>query len=343
VQFAKGKPSAGAFFDSDFSTIDSVLAIALLYGLQGKNDCRVAIVSMSRPNLAVAGFADAVERFYRGPAGNFSQVPPIGMRTEGLAGDTSPAFTTPFQKKNAEGAPVYKNEVKSVIETGDPCTLLRNYLEAQYDQNAFFVLGGPATNLAAALAFSGMSDLIAAKIKYLVVSAGSLPSDSPDSRFKSDVAAARKVFAEWPTPIFVCGRDIGTNLPFPGSSIDKEFAEAVHDNPIADAYRAYQPMPYDAPSWDIAASLYAGRPHEGYFKLSETGTIAVHDDGRTSFAASDKGKHQYLIFDPSQKERILKTFVELTSAKPVPPRRFRPANAAEVPPPDKAKEPTEPK
>ena len=96
MQFGRGKPSAGAFFDSDFSTIDSVLAQGLLHGLQGKNDCRVAIVTMSRPNLAVAGFADMVERYYRGPAGTFAQVPPMGMRTVGQPGETSAAFTAPF-------------------------------------------------------------------------------------------------------------------------------------------------------------------------------------------------------------------------------------------------------
>ena len=153
-QFGGGKPSAGAFFDTDFSTIDSLLGISLLYGLQGKNDCRVAIITMSRPNLEIAGFADAVERFYHGPAGNFAQLPPIGMRTEGSPGETSPAFVAPFQKKKLDGTPVYKNAVKTVIETGDPVTLIRNYLEAQQDQNAFFVLSGPATNLAAALELS---------------------------------------------------------------------------------------------------------------------------------------------------------------------------------------------
>jgi inosine-uridine nucleoside N-ribohydrolase len=339
-EFSKGKPPAGGFFDSDFSTIDSVLAMSVLYGLQGKNDCRVAIVSMSRPNLAVAGFADAVERFYKGPAGNFSQVPPIGMRTEGSPGETSPAFTAPFEKKNAEGAPIYKNQVKSEIDTGDPNTLLRNYLEAQYDQNAFFVLGGPATNLAGALDFAGMPELIAAKIKYLVVSAGGFPNGPVDARIKGDIAAARKLFAEWPTPIVACGREIGGELPFPGASIDKEFAEQVHDNPVADAYRAYHAMPYDTPSWDMATALYAGRPKEGYFKLSGPGTIVVHDDGRTSFDNSDKGKHQYLILDQAQKDRILKTYVELASAKPVPPKRFRPADAAD--PKEEQKKPSDP-
>jgi hypothetical protein len=105
----------------------------------------------------------------------------------------------------------------------------------------------------------------------------------------------------------------------------------VPNNPIADAYRAYKPMPYNASSWAMAAALYAGRPKEGYFKLSGPGTITIRDDGRTSFAASDNGKHQYLVIDPEQKEKVLHAYVELASAKPVPPRRFRdPAVAADA-------------
>ena len=45
-------------------------------------------------------------------------------------------------------------------------------------------------------------------------------------------------------------------------------------------------MPYDAPTWAMAALLYAVRSQEGYFKLSEPGTISVHDDGRTKFTQS---------------------------------------------------------
>jgi len=184
MQFGRGKPAVGAFFDSDFATMDSVLALAVLHGLQGKNDCRVANVTISRPNLAAAGFVDMVERYYRGPAAVFAQVPPVGMRTAGQPGVTSPAFTKPFEATKLDGTPLFKNEVRRVNDTGDPCTLIRNYLEAHADQNAFFALAGPATNLAAALDFRGMKDLIAAKLKYLVVA----------DRFTSDVAAAKKVF-----------------------------------------------------------------------------------------------------------------------------------------------------
>ncbi len=86
---------------------------------------------MSRPNLAVAGFADTVERYYHGPAGTFAQVPPMGMRTAGQPGETSPAFTKPFESRKLDGTPLFKNQVRRVNDTADPNTMIRNYLEAQ--------------------------------------------------------------------------------------------------------------------------------------------------------------------------------------------------------------------
>ena len=322
-QFGRGKPAAGAFYDSDFSTIDDVLAVALLFGLQNSNDCRVAVLTMSRPNLQVAGFVDTVERFYHGPAGNFAQVPPIGMRSEGAAGETSAAFTTPFQKRKPDGAPVYVNEVKSVIDTADPVTLIRNYLPAQQDQNGFFVLAGPATNLAALLKEPGIQPIITAKLKQLVIAAGALGADVP---------AAKKLFAEWPTPIVLVGADVGAALEFPGASIDKEFAQVVPDHPIADAYRAYRKMPYDAPSTALAAALFAARPADD-FTLSAPGTIAIDDAGRTSFTPAEKGTHRCLTADPQKKEAIVQSFVALASARPASGRRGGRGVIAPGPPP----------
>lgn len=317
MQFGRGKPSAGAFFDSDFSTIDSVLAQALLHGLQGKNDCRVAIVTMSRPNLAAAGFADMVERYYRGPAGNFAQVPPIGMRTSGNPGITSPAFTEPFTLKKPDGTPRFVDRVKLVRDTGDPDTLFRNYLEAQYDHNAFFILAGPATNLAAALEFRGMKELIVAKTNYLVAACN----------VEADVAAARKVFAEWPTPIYSVSAEVGAAIPFPGASIDKDFVAVNPDHPLIAAYRAYKPMPYDTPAPAMVATLYAARPKEGYFKVSDRGTIAIRSDGHATFTPSPQGTHYCLTADPEKRDKVVQTWVELASAKPVLPQRFRPPAA----------------
>jgi hypothetical protein len=73
----------------------------------------------------------------------------------------------------------------------------------------------------------------------------------------------------------------------------------------------------------MAALLYAIRPQEGFFKLSDPGTISALDDGRTKFTPSPEGKHRYLILDPEQKERVIKTYTEIASARPAPrqPRR----------------------
>ena len=178
--------SPGAFFDSDFSTIDSALAISLLYGMQGKSDCRVAIITVSRPNLAVTGFVDALERFYHGPAGNFAQVPPIGMNTAGAPGPTSPAFTAPFLKKKMDGTPVYKNGVKSVIDTGDPITLIRNYLEAQADHSAFLVL-----NIERDLTEERLRERLSALLRRYAP-APSLPSPVEEIFVEDDSQSARR-------------------------------------------------------------------------------------------------------------------------------------------------------
>lgn len=317
MQFGKGKPAPGVFIDSDFSTIDSVLAVALIYGMQDKNECRMVTISMSRASIPAAAYLDVVERFYHGPAGNFAQLPAIGVPDRGATLVTPAAYVTPLKRVKPDGSPTYNVQVTRMVDTADPCTLFRNYLEAQWDGNASFVLAGPATNLAAALDFRGMKPLIANKLKYLVFATG-----PADANIRADVAAAKRVFAEWPTPIVVAREDLGASLLFPGASVDKEFAATSPDHPVADAYRAYKPMPYDAPSWAMTAALYAGRPSAGYFKLSDPGVFSIKADGTLAFTPAADGKHRSLIFDPAQKDRILGDYVQLASAKPVPPRRF---------------------
>ena len=202
------------------------------------------------------------------------------------------------------------------LRTGGVTTVIRNALTAQYDRNAAVVLSGPATDLAKLLDAYGAKDLIAHKVKVLSMAAGAFPDGPPEPNIRANIAAARRVFAEWPTPIVAAGYEIGTALPFPAASIEQDFAwSATH--PIADAYRAYRPMPYDAPTWAMAALLYAVRPKENYFRLSEPGTVTVLDDGRTQFRASAEGMHRYLILDPDRKESIIRTYTEIASAKPV--------------------------
>jgi ABC-type transporter Mla MlaB component len=287
------KPPVGIVFDAAMDAIGDALALAMLHGFEGKDQARIAAICVSSGDLRAAQFCDAVGRFYAsattGPAAMFMHFMPIGLATNAGA-------------KSAESAmlanPVDATAIKSINDTADAATLIRNVLMAQYDQNAAIVLSGPPTDLAHLLGIYGVKEWITRKVRLLCMAETGMPADA---------AAARKVFAEWPTPIVTVGREIGEALPFPGDSIEKDFAYAT-PHPIAAAYRAYKPMPYDAPSCAMAAMLYAVRPDDGYFQLSGS------------------GNPRSLVLDPAQKDRIIKTYIEMASAKPVPRKPRRPPN-----------------
>jgi len=96
---------------------------------------------------------------------------------------------------------------------------------------------------------------------------------------------------------------------------------------VVDAYTAYQPMPYDAPSYDMAGVLYAVHPESGLFALSEPGSLAMDDGGRFKFTTGGGGKVRSLMVDTSRKSKIIETYIEIASAKPVPPAVRRPKPA----------------
>ena len=316
--FGQGKPPVGIIFDSDMGNdIGAALALALLYGLDGKNEARVVSLSVTKPNLKSAALCDAIGRFYAGPVsgafGGLGRTLPIGMAADAKMSEDTPMLTQTLARQNPEGEPLYAHSINKLNDTADPAPLIRNALTAQHDQNAIVVIAGPATNMVRALSLPGVKDLAARKLRHIAF-AGGVPED---------IAAARKLFAESPVSIVVAGPELGAALPYPGSSIEKDFAWSPA-HPIADAYRAFHAMPYDAPAPAMAAVLYSIRPKENYFKLSEPGTVTVLDDGSMKFAPSAEGKHVQLIYDPEQKERVLKTYTEIASAKPVVKPRFRP-------------------
>jgi len=339
MQFAsQAKPPVGILFDTDIGVgIDDILALAMLFGLEGKGEVRLVSISVSRPSLKSAAFAEAVARFYSGAvSGAFGAVGrnlPVGLRLDGKPAEDLPLITTPLSKRNEKGEPVYPHGIEKANDTAEVPALLRNALTSQHDQNCIVVLTGPATNLAQALAIPGITDLISQKVRFLSVMGGAYPDGKPEFNITSDIGAAKKLFAEWPTPIVASGVEIGDALLFPASSIENDFSWAPN-HPVVDAYRAYQPMPYDTPSWDLSSVLYAGRPQGNYFKLSDSGRITVLEDGRTKFTPAADGKHRYLILDPSQKDNIIKAYTELASTRPVvrQPRR-RPQQQVTPPPP----------
>jgi inosine-uridine nucleoside N-ribohydrolase len=338
-QFGQGKPSLGVVFDSDMGRIDDALALAMLYGLEGKNAARVISISVSNSNLQVAAFCDAVARFYSEPPGGsapaaFSRpAMPIGMALKAPPLPVAPMIAEPLAKHTPEGKQLYSNAIEKLNDTADVAALIRNALSAQFDQNAVVVVTGPATNLAQLLQLPDAAELISHKVQFLCIAAGDFSNGGPEENIKRDIAAAKTLFAQWPTPIVAVGQEIGNALLFPGASIEKDFAWSPA-HPVADAYRAFRTMPYDAPSTALAAVLYAVNPKENYFKLSEPETIGVQDDGRLKIVPSPQGKHRHLILDAAQSGPIVQIYRAMASAKPVPRApRFRGAQKKDAEPP----------
>lgn len=329
VEQAQGRgavrPPIGIAFDGDLGNrIDAILAVAMLNGMTAKTEARRISLSVSRPSLASAQIADVVAGFYRGrPPGGATGG--VGAITEGMIGmpegpaarSDAPPLAATLSKKTAEGSPAYTSAITGLVGTAESAVLIRNLLLAQHDGNAAIVLAGPPTGLVRVLGLYRSGPQVTAKCKHLVVAAGSFPAGPAEATIKNDVAAAKKLFAEWPTPIVAVGSEVGDALPYPGGSIETDFAWApVH--PVVDAYRAFKPMPYDAPASALAAVLYAVHPEDGYFKLSDPGTITVLDDGRTRFTPGADGRHRHLIVDPAQKERVLGVYTSMVSAQPAP-------------------------
>ena len=319
------RPPIGIAFDGDVGNrIDAMLAIAMLNGLTAKTQARRITLSVSRPSLASAQIADIVGGFYRGrpvagPGGG------VGAASEGmiglpesanLSGDT-PRFAAMLSSKAADGTPTYTSSITGLVNTAESSAMIRNLILAQHDGNAAIVLAGPATGLVRILDLYRSGPQITAKCRTLVVAAGTFPAGAAESSIKADIAAAKRLFAEWPTPIVAVGSEVGDELPYPGASIEKDFAWSPA-HPVVDAYRAYKSMPYDAPAPALAAVLYAAQPDEGYFTLSAPGTISVLDDGRTRFVPQADGRHRYLIVDPAQKARIMTQYTSLVPAPPAP-------------------------
>jgi hypothetical protein len=319
------RPPIGIAFDGDFGDrVDAMLAVAMLNGLTAKTEARRISLSVSKPSLISAQLADVVASFYRarqvgGFGGGVGAITEgmIGMPEAGAPADDKAVLGPTLSKKAADGTPVYTSTISGLVNTAESSVLIRNLLLAQHDGNAAIVLAGPATGLVRILGLYRSGPQIAAKCKQLVVAAGSFPAGPPDPGIKSDVAAARKLFAEWPTPLVAVGAEVGEALPYPGSSIEKDFAWSPA-HPVADAYRALKPMPYDAPASALAAVLQAVHPDDGYFKLSDPGTISVLDDGGTRFTPGADGKHRYVIVDPAQKERVISLYTAMVSAQPAP-------------------------
>jgi inosine-uridine nucleoside N-ribohydrolase len=302
---------APVVFDTDMGNdVDDALALALLHALESRGECRLIAVTVTKDNPWSVPFVDVVNTFY----GRASI--PVGMvKDSGVTPEDSPMIRVPSTRRRPDGTLVYPRRLSSGVEAPDAVELLRRVLAQERDGSVVIVQVGFSTNLAHLMDAPADLDLVRRKVKLLSVMAGNFAEPKPEFNVQKDTASAAKLFAKWPTPIVASGFEIGAALLFPAASIERDFAYAP-DHPVAEAYRNYMRMPYDRPTWDLTAALYAVRPEGNYFSLSAPGRITSDDAGRTRFQPDPSGTHRYLILTDAQRARTLEALILMASQPP---------------------------
>jgi hypothetical protein len=160
------KPPIGVCFDAAFgSDIESLVALALLFALDNRNECRVVCLSTTLENLDSAGLMQSFNRAYGGrPA-------PVGMVYE-----QKPVPSSEILKAAVAGL---DTGVKSHKDTAEPHNLIRNALTAQHDGNAIIVSHGPNRNLHDLVHLYAAKPWINSKVLFLMQSHAEVPKDWP--------------------------------------------------------------------------------------------------------------------------------------------------------------------
>jgi inosine-uridine nucleoside N-ribohydrolase len=291
-------------FDTDMGNdVDDALALAMLHAFASRGEVKLLAVTVSKDNPWAAEYVRMVDEYYG--RGNI----PVGIVHDGK---------TPEDGKYIRQVCELHGRRPDKARVSDAVQLLRKTLAAEPDGAVTLIQVGFSTNLARLIEsapdrysnLSGM-DLVKKKVRLLTMMAGNFAdSNKPEYNVMTDVPAATELFGKWPTDIYISGFEVGLAVLYPASSIERDFPA---DNPVAQAYRLYEKMPYDRPSWDLTTVVYDLRPDRGYFDVSSSGDVMVAPDGSTRFEPNPNGKRHFLSVNPVEAARVREACVWLAS------------------------------
>src|SRR5271156_1222531 len=290
-------------FDTDMGNdVDDALALAMLHAFASRGEVNLVAVTVSKDNPWAAEYVRLVNEYYG------RSTIPVGIVHDGKTPEDGLYVR---QVCELHGRHPNKDAVPDAVQ------LLRKTLAGEADGAVTLIQVGFSTNLARLIEsapdeysdLSGM-ELVKKKIRLLTVMAGNFAESKPEYNVMTDIPAATKLFATWPTDIYISGFEVGAAILYPAVSIENDFPK---DNPVAEAYRLYAKMPYDRPSWDLTTVLYDLRPDGGYFDVSPPGDMLVSANGSTNFQPSGQGKRFVLRVDPIQVARAREACVWLAT------------------------------
>ena len=298
--------------------VDDAIAMDLLYKYVDAGKINLLATCINKEGSAPGEFVDILNTWYGHPD------IPIGIIHEGADCETDAInyAQAVVQLKDKEGKPAFKRTLKDHTNLSEAHILYRKLLSKAADKSVVIASVGFSTNLSRLLEtpadeYSKLTgkELVAKKVRLLVTMAGNFADQTQhEYNVVKDIPAAKRIFEEWPSPVVTSPFEVGIQVTYPATSIENDFGWAgLH--PMVEAYKAYHKMPYDRPTWDPTAVLFAVEG-EKWFTVSEPGFIKVTDEGSTVFTPDEKGTRRYLTVSPEQAEAIRTHFVEVVTSKP---------------------------
>lgn len=295
--------------------IDDVLAMEMLFNYEDEGKIDIKGISLSKSNPSTVSYVDAYCRLH-----GRDEIP-LGYAFSGPNPDSG-LYTQKTLDTLIAGRKILSPRMDIQDKVQEGFKMLRRVLAESEDHSVVFIAIGPETNLARLLEspadefspFSG-KELVALKVRFLSVMGGLYAEgyDFPEWNLEQDILSARKVFAEWPTPIVASGWELGSDILYPHESIENDFQE---DHPLRVSYGLFGQMPYDRPTWDLTAVLYAIEPDGGHFELSVPGVIEIDKAGFSHFVPDENGQHRYLMLaEPGQTDAVQASLVRQVTGK----------------------------
>ena len=304
-------------FETDIGNdVDDALALDMLYKYVEWGQVDLLAVMINKDAPAPAEYMDIMNTWY-----GHTDIP-VGIVRDGSDDPWGQYAQKVVDLKNEDGTPMFARSRKSYDDLPDAHMLYRQILAKQPDHSVVIATVGFSTNLARLLdtpadEYSPLTgkELVAKKVKFLSAMAGNISElEHHEYNVVKDLPAAVKVFAEWPTEIVVSPFEVGRAIKYPGETIENDFTWAPK-HPMVEAYKAYLPMPYDRPTWDLTSVLYAVEG-DSWFTMSEPGRIEITQEGSSVFTSSPDGNVRYIKVDEAQSAAILAHFKEVITSQP---------------------------
>ena len=306
-------------FDTDIGNdVDDALAMGVIHALQNRAECHLLAVTITKDNQYAAPIISLLNTFYGRPD------IPVGMVHEGVTPDDGKYLKEVIMTKNEKGDDAFPHVIQPGSAVPEAVSLLRKTLAASEDGTVVIVQVGFSTNLArlmdsgpdAISPLSGM-ELIRKKVRLLSIMAGAFDSKYTHVEFNinSDLPAAKKLIADWPTPVVFSGFEIGAMIQYPSINIQNDY-NYLKQHPLKEAYHYYRGLDKTQATFDLTSVLYAVRPDHGYFDLSEPGTVVLDEKGHTTFEPDANGKHRYMMVSEMQIAQVREALCLLCSEPP---------------------------